>query len=119
MRNSCLCDTGKKIAIDVVNTGLEQVIYRKWTKRSYHDYVDQLWIIVFNDVFTIENYDKWNKDSPPNVRIMSIDTFAEELNYTLDDSTKDKIEKYKICTFRTKDELMNKEIEINELEELL
>lgn len=101
-----VCNTGKQIGIDVTNTERKSVIYNKWTKKSYHNYLDELWIVVVSDSFTQYDYTKWNYASPNNVKVMSIHQFLEELDYSLDELMKNKIDKYCACTFHTKDEFI-------------
>jgi len=100
-----VCNTNRKIGIDVTNTQTRGCIYHKWTKKQYHKYLDELWIVVFSDVFSEEDYTNWNNESPDNVYIMSIDEFCNELQYNLDENTKHKIDRYKECTFHTKEYL--------------
>ncbi len=102
-----VCNTSKRIGVDVTNTRRKQQISHKWRHKKYHEHLDELWIIVFSDSFTEENYILWNNESPDNVKIMSINTFLKELEYSLDSHTKNKINKYCSCTFHTKDELKN------------
>jgi len=107
-----VCDVGKTIGIDVTNTKLSDGInvIRKWTTHDYHEHLDELWVVVFSDVFTEDNYKQWNSESPDNVKVFSIDSFLEELDYSVDEYTKNKIENYKSCTFHTKDKLKQKVI---------
>lgn len=105
-----VCNTGKKIGIDVTNTKQKTSagISKKWTKKIYHKYLDELWIVVFSNIFTQLDYHKWNQDSPDNVKVMSIQQFIDELDYSLDEYTKQKIDKYCACTFHTKSEFIKK-----------
>ncbi len=100
-----VCNTNKKIGIDVTNTRTRSSVYYKYTRKDYYKYLDELWIVVVSDSFTEEDYIKWNKESPDNVYVYSIDDFIEELQYDLDEHTKNKIEKYKKCTFHTRKNL--------------
>lgn len=97
-----VCNTNKVIGIDITNTMCKSVVYHKWTKKGYHNELDELWIVVVSDSFTKEDYIKWNKESPDNVYVYSIDEFIDELQLDLDEYTKDKIDKYKSCTFHTR-----------------
>lgn len=99
-----VCNTNKKIGIDVTNTICRGTVYKKWHHKDYYKYLDELWIIVFSNVFTIEDYKKWNAESPSNVYVYSIEDFCNELQYDLDEKMKNKIEKYKSCTFHTKEQ---------------
>lgn len=102
-----VCDTGKKIGIDVTNNKTSKSsIVRKWTRKDYYKHLDELWIVVFSDLFTNQDYNKFNYISPPNVKVMSIYQFIEELNYSLDEHTKSKIDKYCKCNFHTKEEFI-------------
>lgn len=109
-RIEIICNTNKKIGIDVTNTkNNRRCISDKWIHKDYHKYLDELWIVVFSDVFTEQDYIEWNNSSPPNVKVFSIYQFLKELDYSLDGNTKSKIDKYCSCTFHTKEELQNKE----------
>lgn len=101
-----VCNTGKKIGIDVTNTEHDSCVYRKWTRKDYYKYLDELWIIVVSDSFGEKYYKEWNQESPSNVKVMSIQQFLEELDYSLDEYTKSKIDKYCACTFHTKEEFI-------------
>ncbi len=96
-----VCNTNKRIGIDVTNTESKSIIYRKWTKQHYYKYLDELWIVVVSDSFNGDDYKKWNEESPDNVYVYSIEQFCNELQYNLDESMKNKIYKYKKCTFHT------------------
>lgn len=110
-----VCNTNKTIGIDVTNTKSNyRNISRKWFKKQYHLYLDELWVVVFSNIFTEQDYIKFNKQSPPNVKIFSIYQFLEELNYSLDEFTKSKIDKYCSCTFHTKEELKTKILYLND-----
>ncbi len=100
-----ICDVGRKIGIDVTNTECEYSISNKWRKKDYYKYLDELWVIVFSDSFTSEDYDHWNDESPENVKVMSIQDFLSELDYSVDEATKCKINRYCACSFHTKEEL--------------
>ncbi len=105
-----VCNTGKTIGIDITNTKTKSTVYRKYTHKSYHLYLDELWIVVFSDVFTDDDYLKWNQESPENVKVFSIHGFLDELDYSLSEDMKNKIDKYCSCTFHTKEELKDKEV---------
>lgn len=92
-----------KIGIDVTITRRKFDVSRKWIKKDYYKYLDKLWIVVINNKFSKEDYVELNNKSPNNVYIMNIEEFCEELQYDLDESTKNKIEKYKSCNFHNKD----------------
>ncbi len=100
-----VCNTNKIIGIDVTNTKTSHCISNKYIKKQYHNYLDELWIVVFSNTFTEQDYIKWNTESPVNVKVMSIYTFLKELDYSLDELTKTKIDKYNECTFHTKEQL--------------
>jgi len=97
-----VCNANKTIGIDVTNTESKGAVSYKWTKKDYYKYLDELWIVVVSDSFTKDDYIKWNKQSPGNVYVMDIDNFIDELEYDLDEATKNKIDKYKSCTFHTR-----------------
>lgn len=105
-----VCNSGKKIGIDVTNTKLHEAVYRKWIKKDYHNYLDELWVVVFSDVFTRSDYHKWNQESPSNVKVMSIHQFIEELDYSVNGNISSKISKLEKCTFHTKEEFKTKYI---------
>lgn len=102
-----VCNTNKTIGIDVTNTEKHHCITNKYKKKSYHKYLDELWIVVFSDKFKDSDYQKWNIESPSNVKVFSIYQFLKELDYSLDESLKQKVDKYCSCTFHSKDELKN------------
>ena len=98
-----VCKTKKTVGIDVTNVkSSKSTIYHKWTKKEYYKYLDELWIVVVSSRFTEEDYTKWNQESPDNVYIYSIEDFCKELEYDIEASLKNKIEKYKVCTFHTR-----------------
>ena len=101
-----VCDISNndtKIGIDVTITKRKFDVSRKWIKKDYYKYLDELWIVVINDKFSKEDYVELNNKSPNNVYIMNIEEFCEELQYDLNENTKNKIEKYKSCNFHNKD----------------
>ena len=102
-----VCDVGKTIGIDVTNSKsyCGHAVSNKWTNQDYHKHLNELWIVVFSNIFTKDDYIRWNNESPDNVKVFSIDDFLEELDYSVDEYTKNKIENYKSCTFHTKDKL--------------
>ncbi len=97
-----VCCTTKKIGIDVTTTHSTTVVNRKWREKDYYKHLDELWIVVVSDTFKQYHYDKWNNESPDNVYVYSIEDFCKELEYDLDEGLRNKIEKYKVCTFHTK-----------------
>lgn len=104
-----VCEINKRIGIDVTNTKTKSgvTIQNKWKHKEYHLHLDELWIIVFSDIYTDHDYIKFNKKSPENVKVMSIETFMEELQISIDENLQLKINKYNTCTFHNKDELSN------------
>lgn len=107
-----VCSVGKTIGIDVVNTKDKSghSIRRKYRKKNYHKYVDELWIVVFSNIFTEKDYLKFNNESPDNVRVMPIDVFLKELDISTDEHLASKIDAYNNCTFRTKDEFVKRHL---------
>lgn len=108
-----VCDNNKRIGIDITNTKASKqstikTISRKWRYKDYRLYLDELWIVVFTDVLSSEDYGKLNVISPDNVKIFSIETFLEELDYSTTLCDMNKINRFKNCTFHTKDELKNR-----------
>ncbi len=101
-----ICNTGKTIGIDVTNASTKSTISRKYRRKSYHLYLDELWIVVFG-TFTEKDYIKWNNEIPNNVKVMTVYEFLDELDYSIDSQTRQKIDKYCSCTFHTKEELKN------------
>jgi len=97
-----VCNTDKKIGIDVTTAHSANVVHRKWREKDYYKYLDELWIVVVSDTFKNNHYTKWNKESPDNVYVYSIEDFCKELEYDIEESLKNKIEKYKVCTFHTR-----------------
>ncbi len=100
-----ICNTNKKIGVDVTNTEKYSCIRNKWKHKNYHNHLDELWIIVFGE-FTEQNYIKWNNESPNNVKIMTIEQFMEEINFVADDIMSTKINMLNQCTFSTKEQLI-------------
>ncbi|MDD5453916.1 MAG: hypothetical protein PHW62_00250 [Candidatus Ratteibacteria bacterium] len=105
-----ICNVGRNIGIDVTNTESKKAVSDKWRKKKYYKYLDELWIVVFSDSFSDTDYDRWNKESPENVKVMTIQDFLEELDYPIDEATKCKIDRYCKCTFRTKDEFIKRHL---------
>ncbi|MCK4668281.1 hypothetical protein KAU33_16130 [Candidatus Dependentiae bacterium] len=103
-----VCESDLRVGIDVTNTKSKNgySIQRKWKHKQYHLHLDELWIVVFSDVFDNTDYTKFNIQSPDNVKIMSIETFMEELGITVDNNLQLKIDNYNACTFHNKDELI-------------
>lgn len=97
-----VCSTHAKIGLDITTTHSAAVVYRKWREKEYYKYLDELWIIVVSDTFKQQHYIEWNKESPNNVYVYSIEDFCKELEYDIQESLKNKIEKYKVCTFHTR-----------------
>ena len=101
-----VCELNSKIGIDVTNTKNKggQAIKHKWKKKEYHLHLDELWIVVFSDVYNDHDYIKFNKESPDNIKVMSINTFMEELQISVDNNLQLKIEDYNTCNFHNKDD---------------
>lgn len=99
-----VCDVGKSIGIDVVNTRSLDTIKVKWLKRDYHKYLDELIIVVFSNNIETKEYKELNHSSPENVSIISIEEFCKMLEYSLTEESNELIEKYKSCTFSKKKE---------------
>ncbi len=106
-----IINDGKNIAIDTTNTKRKQVVSRKWTKKDYHKYVDEFHIVVFSDSFKDSDYIKWNNDCPSNVKVRSIYHYLDDLNFSINEATKIKIDKYCKCNFYNKDDLKSKKDE--------
>lgn len=104
-----ICESKLRIGIDVTNTKNRsgQAIRHKWNRKEYHLHLDELWIVVFSDIYTEDDYIKFNKQSPENVKVLSIETFMEELQITVDESLQLKIENYNTCNFHNKDNFVN------------
>lgn len=113
-----ICNTNKKIGIDVTNTKTIKIITNKYTKKDYYKYVDELWIIVFNDGYSNKDYIKFNENSNKFLKehnenlnkiwILSINQFLEELDYSIDLQLKNKIHSYQACTFETKEQYIDR-----------
>lgn len=100
-----ICNTNKTIGIDVTNTKRKSTVCHKWTHKQYHLHLDELWIVIFSDVFSFDDYNRFNNESPDNVKVFSIYGFLKELDYSLSENMKNKIDKYCSCTFHSKDDL--------------
>lgn len=107
-----VCELGKTIGIDVTNTKrpFGDSIRRKYIKKDYHKYVDELWIVVFSNVYTERDYKKFNEESPDNVKVMPIETFLAELDISTNEHLMSKIVAYNNCTFHTKDEFIKRHL---------
>jgi hypothetical protein len=115
-----VCETNKKIGIDVTNSDALGGITRKYRHKEYYKHLDELWIVVFSSVFRGSDILKMNKnaelflqernESPNKVWIMLIDDFIDELNISasLDSHTRNNIKVLNECTFRTKEDYMNR-----------
>ena len=106
-----VCDFNKKIGIDVTNTkgSLHSAFYtirNKWKHKDYHLYLDELWIVVFTDVLSSEDYNKLNMICPKNVKIFSIEGFLKELDYSIEQRNMNEIDKLQRCTFHNKEEMI-------------
>ena len=107
-----VCDFDKKIGIDVTNTKSSKnstfhTISNKWKHKQYHLNLDELWIVVFTDVLSPEDYNKLNTISPGNVKVFSVEGFLMELDYSTESCDMDKINKFKKCTFHNKNEMIS------------
>jgi len=104
-----VCESNKKIGIDVTNTKNKDggSIRHKWKHKEYHLHLDELWIVVFSDVYTDDDYIKFNNRAPENVKVMSVETFMNELGILIDERMELKITAFNACTFHTKNELLN------------
>ncbi|MCK5282466.1 MAG: hypothetical protein KAK00_03585 [Nanoarchaeota archaeon] len=107
-----VCDFDKKIGIDVTNTKASKnstfnTISNKWRHKDYRLYLDELWIVVFTDILSSEDYDKLNRKSPNDVKVFSIEGFLEELDYSTELCNTKKISKFNNCTFHNKNEMIN------------
>ena len=107
-----ICDFDKKVGIDVTNTKASisatvANISRKWKHKDYRFYLDELWIVVFTNILSSENYNELNIRSPEDVKVFSIDDFLNELDYSTGLCDTEKISKFKNCTFHNKDEMIN------------
>ena len=99
-----VCQTKNKIVgIDVTNTDTKSIVTKKWRHKDYYKNLDEFWIVVFSNIFTEKDYDKWNCESPENVKVMSIEMFANKINYYIDEKLQNKINKYNACNFWNKE----------------
>ncbi len=97
------------IGIDVTNTKSRdgRIIKHKYIEKDYHKYLDKLWIVVLSNIFTTEDYIKFNEESPDNVEIMSIWDMVDILQIDIDEYSKYKLQALETCTIRTKNDLIN------------
>ena len=86
-----VCDINKKIGVDVTNARTGGSITNKWRHKDYYKFLDELYIVVFSNTFTKSDYTKWNRQSPENVYIMSINDFLQTLDYSTDEYLQNKI----------------------------
>ena len=106
-----VCDFDKKVGIDVTNTKASRntafsTISKKWRHKDYRLYLDELWIVVFTDVLSSEDYNELNKNSPNNVKIFSIEGFLDEIDHSIERCNKNEIDKLQSCTFHNKEEIL-------------
>jgi len=100
---------GGRVGIDVTNTKLRDgcVIRRKYLEKDYHKYLNKLWIVVLSDVFSTEDYIRFNEESPNNVEVMSVWDLIDTLQVDIDEHSRRKLSALETCTLRTKDDLIN------------
>lgn len=110
-----VCGIGKTIGIDITNTKDKSgnSIRRKYTKKDYYKYLDELWIVVFSNAFEKRDYNRFNNESPDNVKVMAIDDFLKELGVSTEERLASKIENYKNCTFCSKNEFVKRHLNMS------
>ena len=114
---------GQRVGIDVTNTkgrkgNAYTTIRNKWRHREYHLNLDELWIVVFTDILSSEDYDKLNEKGPENVKVFSIDGFLMELDYSTKYYDMNKIGKLQNCSFHNKEEMKGINTTVNEEQHL-
>lgn len=101
-----VCQTDKKIGIDVTNSKTKSSIEVKWTKKDYHKYLDELWIVVVSTTFKEEQYQRWNKESPDNVFIYHWAKLESEKEMNISSELRIKLNTLAKCTYQSKDYLI-------------
>ncbi|NHI91385.1 MAG: hypothetical protein EAX96_02705 [Candidatus Lokiarchaeota archaeon] len=109
----CVCGKNKKIGIDITNAKYPRTVEMKWTKRMYHKYVDQLWIIVVSDKWNEKQYKKWNQISPDNVTVVNYKNLVSFLNeissgnvdFDIPHKKKIQLEALARCTFENREKI--------------
>ena len=101
-----VCQTDKKIGIDVTNSKTKSSIEVKWTKKDYHKYLDELWIVVVSITFKEEQYQRWNKESPDNVFIYHWAKLESEKEMNISSELRIKLNTLAKCPYQSKDYLI-------------
>ena len=91
--------------IDITRAITKSTIIEKWRKRDYHEdpRIDNVWIVVNSDAFSIREYAEFNRNSPDNVRVFHILELFDELGEQPERELRLKLEAYSICRLDKKD----------------
>jgi len=99
------CEGNKVTVIDITRAITKSTIIDKWRKRDYHEdpRIDNVWIVVNSDAFSIREYAEFNRNCPDNVRVFHILELFDELGEKPERELRLKLEAYSICRLDKKD----------------
>ena len=120
-----VCGANRKYGIDITNSKTAKSVEHKWKRKSYHKYVDNLWVVVVTDKIRrkskqysrgskgfSEQFKKWNNESPENVLVIDYQTLERTLNgitkgnipFEIPPEKLQFLEALATCTFENKEE---------------
>ena len=99
------CEGNKVTVIDITRATTKSAIINKWRKRNYHEdpRIDEVWIVVNSDAFSIREYAEFNRNCPNNMRVFHILELFDELGEQPESELRLKLEAYSICRLHKKD----------------
>ena len=99
------CEGNKVTVIDITRATTKSTIIEKWRKRDYHKdpRIDNVWIVVNSDAFSIREYAEFNRNCPDNMRVFHILELFDELGEQPERELRLKLEAYSICRLHKKD----------------
>ncbi|MCK4476452.1 MAG: hypothetical protein KAU16_06965 [Methanophagales archaeon] len=99
------CEGNKVTVIDITRATTKSSIISKWRKRDYHEdpRIDNVWIVVNSDAFSIREYAEFNRNCPDNMRVFHILELFDELGEQPERELRLKLEAYSICRLHKKD----------------
>jgi len=98
------CEGNKVTVIDITRATTKSTIIDKWRKRDYHKdpRIDNVWIVVNSDVFSIREYEEFNRNCPDNVRVFHILELFDKLGEQPERELRLKLEAYSMCRLHKK-----------------
>lgn len=110
-----ICGDNKTYGVDVTNSKSKVGVEKKWKVQKYHEYVDELWVIVVSDKFKEHQYEIWNNESPENVLVIDYRELEALLNGLPTNRFPFKIKPEKLrklvalgrCTWENKEKIKN------------